>query len=89
MEGKTQSLRKKCSTNIFLKVLMKCSSLLVVSLVSFLGGYLLNTVYPSNQQEMKSNVIPIERRSTGHLISHFQAQLLSSFKAENLEENLR
>ena len=93
MAGNTNGSMKNCSTtgstNIYLKVLLKFSSVVVVSFVSFYGGYLLNSIYPSNNQEIGAKINPIEQRSTRHLTSHFQTQLLSSFKAENLEENLR
>lgn len=89
MAGNTDSSRKNCSRTIVLRVLLKFSTVVAVGFVSFLGGYLLNSLYPSSNQEIQANMNPIEQRSTRRLTSHFQTQLLSSFKAENLEENLR
>lgn len=81
--------QKNCSRTIFLRVLLKFSSVVAVSFVSFLAGHLLNPIYPSNYKEVGTEMNPIEERSARDVASHIKTQLLSSLKVENLEENLR
>ena len=81
--------QKNCSRTIFLRVLLKFSSVVAVSFVSFLAGHLLNPIYPSNYKEVGTEMNPIEQRSARDVASHIKTQLLSSLKVENLEENLR
>lgn len=81
--------RKNCSRTIFLRVLLKFSSVVAVSFVSFLAGHLLNPIYPSNYKEVGTEMNPIEERSARDVASHIKTQLLNSLKVENLEENLR
>lgn len=80
--------QKNCSRPFFLRVL-KFSSVVAVSFVSFLAGHLLNPIYPSNYKEVGTEMNPIEERSARDVASHIKTQLLSSLKVENLEENLR
>lgn len=81
--------QKNCSRTIFLRVLLKFSSVVAVSFVSFIAGHLLNPIYPSNYKEVGTEMNPIEERSARDVASHIKTQLLSSLKVENLEENLR
>lgn len=81
--------QKNCSRTIFLRVLLKFSSVVAVSFVSFLAGHLLNPIYPSNYKEVGTEMNPIEERSARDVASHIKTQLLSSLRVENLEENLR
>ena len=81
--------QKNCSRTIFLRVLLKFSSVVAVSFVSFLAGHLLNPIYPSNYKEVGTEMNPIEQRSARDVASHIKTQLLSSLRVENLEENLR
>jgi len=89
MAGNVNSSQKSCSRTIFLRVFLKFSSIVAVSFVSFLGGHLLNSIYPSNYKEIGTEMNPIEQRSTSDVASHIKTQLLNSLRAENLEENLR
>ena len=89
MAGDVNSSQKNCSRAIFLRVLLTFSSIVAVSFVSFLAGHLLNSIYPSNDKEIGMEINPIERRSNSDAASHIKTQLLNSFRAENLEENLR
>lgn len=81
--------QKNCSRTFFLRVLLKFSSVVAVSFVSFLAGHLLNPIYPSNYKEVGTEMNPIEQRSARDVASHIKTQLLSSLRVENLEENLR
>ena len=89
MAGNVNSSQKHCSRTIFFRVFLKFSCIGAVSFVSFLAGHLLNSIYPSNHKEVGTEVNPIEQRSTSDVASHIKTQLLSSFRVENLEENLR
>lgn len=89
MAGDVNSSQKNCSRAILLRVLLTFSSIVAVSFVSFLAGHLLNSIYPSNDKEMEMEINTIERRSNNDAASHIKTQLLNSFRAENLEENLR
>ena len=83
----TNSAQENCSKPSFLRVLLSFSSVVVVVCISFLGGFFMNSVYRSNHQKLKSK--PIVEMRIRRLKPDFEAQLLSSFKAKNLEENLR
>ena len=89
MAGNVNSSQKNCSRTIFLRVLLKFSSIVAVSFVSFLAGHLLNSIYTSNYKEIGTEMNRVEQRSTTDAASHIKTQLLNSFRAENLEDNLR
>ena len=66
----------------FSQVLLKVSSLVLVILVSFFGGYFLNSIQLSKHKETAIKTSSIEQRS----VYDFKTQLLRSIKAENLEK---
>ena len=89
MAGNVNSSQKNCSRSVFLRVVLKFSSIIAVSFVSFLAGHLLNSIDPSNYTEIGTEMNPIERRSRSDVATHIKTKLLNSLRAENLEENLR
>ena len=90
MAGNINRSREYCSrTSILNRILWKVCSVVAVIVVSFLGGYLLNSVYSSNNQEKEAKIHPNEQRSARRVSSEVRTQLLNSFKAESLEKNSR
>jgi len=89
MARNVNSSHENCSRTIFFRVFLKFSSIVAVSFVSFLAGRSLNSIYPSNYKEIATEMNSIEQRSTSDVASRIKTQLLNSFRAENLEENLR
>ena len=83
--SKNISRKRNCSKpskTTRLRVLLKFSAVVGLVCVSFLGGLFINSIYRSNNQKLS-------KRKMQRSISDFKSQFLNSFKAENLEENLR
>lgn len=90
MAGNINRSREHCSrTSILNRILWKFSSVAAVIVVSFLGGYLVSSVYSSNHQEKEDKIYPNEQRSARRVAFEVRTQLLNSFKEENLEKNSR
>ena len=77
---------RNTSQNIIFKhPLLKLSLVIVAILLSFLGGYFINSTSLSKSLETEIKINSNEQRSAYDV----QTELLRSFKAENLEKNSR
>ena len=79
--SKNTSMGKRCVEKISSRNLLKFCAFVGAICVFVLGGIYKNSILSDNEKSRKIK----SRRS----LPDFKSQLLNSFKAENLEENLR